>query len=175
MKSTPKVHENLSLENIEGEIWKDIPNYEGYYQLVLRTSFDKDGYLRLTLSRNGKRKNLKNYKLVAVTFLNHTFEKSKKVVDHKDNNKLNNHVDNLQIISSRLNSSKDRKNKTSKYTGVSWKRSINRWISSIIFNGKCIHLGCFKEEEIASTYYQNALIAIKNGTEIVRCTQRTRK
>ena len=25
-------YKNLSLENIEGEIWKDIPDYEGYYQ-----------------------------------------------------------------------------------------------------------------------------------------------
>ena len=28
-----EIYKNLSLENLEGEVWKDIPNYEGLYQV----------------------------------------------------------------------------------------------------------------------------------------------
>ena len=69
-------------------------------------------------------------------------------------------LDNLQLISSRENSSKDKKGGSSEYTGVCWDRSRGKWISSIIINGKRKTLGRFTEELEASKAYQNALNAL---------------
>lgn len=174
------------------EKWGDIPNYKGYFQVstfgrvkslqrksereyrpfiisekILSTQ-NTQGYYTIGLSKNGKRKNLQVHQLVAIVFLKHTPSKFYKVVDHKDNNPLNNNISNLQVISQRLNSSKDkfRGNYTSKYVGVNWNPKRKKWRSSIYINGKDKHLGYFNCEKEASKYYQNALKSIKNGTEI---------
>jgi hypothetical protein len=62
--------------------------------------------------------------------------------------------------------SKDRKNKTSKYTGVSL-NNLGVYRANIKFKDKQIYLGYFNSEEGANIYYQNALKAIENGEEIV--------
>ena len=50
----------------------------------------------------------------------------KLVVDHINNDPLDNRLENLQLISHRYNLSKDKKGGSSKFTGVSWdKRVIN--------------------------------------------------
>ena len=162
------------------EIWKDINGYEGYYQVsnlgrvkslkrwvnnksnggyfikekILVSCPDKNGYLMVGLYKNNK-KSFKVHKLVASAFLNHTAN-HKMVVDHIDNNKLNNAVENLQIITTRKNLSKDKKG-TSKYTGVYWKPQDNKWISSIYINNKKTHLGSFDCELRASIAYNFAL------------------
>ena len=76
--------------------------------------------------------------------------------------KLKNRFDNLQLVSNRLNSSKD---KTTDFTGV--QKSGKKFTSSIVFNGKPFYLGTFTTAEEASKYYQNAVMAIENGTEII--------
>ena len=163
------------------EIWKDIPGYEGDYQVssignvmsfkylnsktkrLLKPS-NSFGYHRTALCKNSKVKMYKNHQLVAMAFLGHTPCGLKLVVDHIDNNPLNNRVENLQLISSRENSSKDKVGGASKYVGV--RRDRNKWISSIGIGEKSIYLGSFNTEIEASEYYQNAVTAIKNGTEI---------
>jgi hypothetical protein len=80
-------------------------------------------YVHIALfSYSGKRKGFYIHQLVAMTYLGHEPCGYDRVVDHIDNDKLNNHVSNLQIISQRENSSKDkfRYNPTSQYTGVNW-------------------------------------------------------
>jgi len=88
------------------------------------------------------------------------------VIDHIDNNKSNNRLDNLQLISNRENSSKTLKKiqgKTySKYVGVTWNKQINRWIAQIQVNKKHIHLGTFINEYDAHIVYQNKLKEIDN-------------
>lgn len=187
MKSITKVHKNLSLENIKGEIWKDIPDYEGYYQVsnygrvkslsryqsrkerILKQQISPEGYLSVGLQVFKKNKRFQTHQLVAITFLNHKPCGHKRIVDHKDNISLNNRSDNLQIISNRENSSKDKKHiekKTSKYVGVSWKTSRNKWRSVIYHNKKETHLGFFTSEEEAHKQYQKALEAIEKGEPI---------
>jgi len=55
---------------------------------------DKDGYLQLSLSKDRKELNCKVHRLVAQTFLENT--ENKRTVNHKDGNKTNNNVDNLE-------------------------------------------------------------------------------
>ena len=62
--------------------------------------FDRYGYKRVSLSKNGIVKTISVHRLVAITFVEGD---SKLTVNHKDGNKLNNHYSNLEFISSSQN------------------------------------------------------------------------
>lgn len=164
------------------EIFKNIPNYEGYYQVSnlgnVRTlnryvkhwrggkrlikgkqcilTKQSKGYLVVDTCVLGIKKQQRVNQLVAMAFLNHIPCGHKLIVDHIDNNKLNNNLENLQIITSRENSSKDTKGK-SIFIGVSWCKVMNKWRAQIYINGKVKYLGSFLNEIEASITYQKAL------------------
>lgn len=170
------------------EIWKDIPGWEGLYQVsnlgrvkslsriilrngihpflskekLLKLSIDNCGYPRVSLFRNSNQSYSQVHQLVAMAFLNHKPSGYKIVVDHINNNRIDNRVENLQIISQRENASKDKKNKTSKYTGVSWHSKHKKWIANIRINGKIKYLGNFITEESAAESYKDKLKEIEN-------------
>lgn len=97
------------------EIWKDCKGYEGLYQVsnlgrvwnvklqrYLKGSYDKDGYIRVHLTaKNGKTKSEKIHRLVALAFLDNP--NNYPVVNHKDENKQNNRVENLEWCSTKYN------------------------------------------------------------------------
>ena len=173
------------------EEFRDIPGYEGYQvsnlgrvkslpreikfgdrfrlskEIILKPYINIYGYYTVRLNKYNKGKTFTVHQLVAIAFLNHIPDGFKVVVDHINNNKLDNRLENLQLITSRLNSSKDKKDVTSKHTGVHWSKRRNKWKASIIYNKKSIHLGTFNSEEEASNYYQNALKSIENNEEII--------
>lgn len=94
------------------EIWKDIPGYEGSYQVsnlgrvrslnynhtgeikLLKQGTDKKGYKRVSLYKNGKEKKYPVHRLVAITFISNP--NNYKEVNHKDEDKSNNNVNNLE-------------------------------------------------------------------------------
>ena len=119
--------------------------------------FNSKGYLKVGLYKDGKIKVRVIHQLVAESFLNHTVDGHKLVVDHISNVKTDNKLENLQLITSRENVSKDRKGGTSKYTGVCWYSRYNKWLSRIDINGKTKNLGYFNIELEASNAYQLAL------------------
>jgi len=172
------------------EIWKEVPGYEGLYEVssqgrvrsldrevwnargcylrrgrILKQNFDDKMYKTVGLSSHGKTKTCRTHQLVAMAFLGHKPNRYKIVVDHLDNNHLNNNLSNLQLISQRENTSKDKKG-YSQYTGVIWNKKTNKWTSRIQIKGKQKYLGYFDSEEEASQYYQDALKSIEEGTEI---------
>ena len=167
---------------MQNEIWKDIPNYEGFYQVsnlgnvktlsreicnvtgcritktrLLKLGVDSKGYYMCILCKDKYRKTRNVHQLVSEAFLLHSPCGLNIVVDHINNNQLDNRVENLQIITHRKNISKDRKNKTSKYTGVFWSKKDKKWISKISVNKKTTVLGYFKCELAAHLAYQNKL------------------
>ena len=158
------------------EVWKDIPEYEGIYQVsnlgnARSIKFNKINYIKfintqgryaVNLSKNNiKSSNRKISVLVAQAFLNHKRCGHKLVVDHIDNNKINDRLYNLQVITQRLNLSKDKKNKTSKYVGVY--KYGKKWRSEIRINKNKYYLGIFNNETEASQAYQKELNKIKNN------------
>jgi hypothetical protein len=177
----------------EIEIWKDILGYEDKYQVsslgrvkslnfkntktqrLLKLNRVTKGYLSVQLCKDGKQKYFEVHQLVAMAFLNHIRCGHRIIVDHKDNVRANNRLDNLQLLTNRENVVKeiDRTKTTSKYTGVTISKPSGKWVSKTTVNGKTKVLGYFNTEAEASEYYQNALIAINNGTEI--CVKVTRK
>jgi len=117
------------------EIWRPIPDYEGYYEIsntgkiksLTRTitdingrSFtltgkekipyiDAEGYYIIGLSKDGIKKNLKVHRLVALTFIPNP--KNLPFVNHKDENKLNNNINNLEWCTQEYNNAYGTRNK----------------------------------------------------------------
>ena len=162
------------------EVWKDVLGYEGYYQVsnlgnvkslkrkgvlkdrMLKSNINSTGYHNVNLARYGRSKVLNIHQLVAVAFLDHTPNGHKVIVDHIDNDRSNNILSNLQLITQRENTSKDRKNGTSKHVGVHWHKAAKKWSAVIRVNGKQECLGRFACELEAAEAYREALIIINN-------------
>lgn len=160
---------------MENEIWIDVLGYDGIYEVsnlgnvkslnynhtgkakFLSLCKDSVGYLTVRLYINAKGKTYKVHKLVAQAFLNHTPCGYNIVVNHKDFNKLNNRVDNLEVVTQRENSNLKHLKSKSNYVGVTWQESCKRWQARITINTKRIYLGVFKNEYDAHMAYQNKL------------------
>jgi hypothetical protein len=158
------------------EQWKDITGYEGLYKvsdlgrvknakgLIKSQNISTAGYPQLTLYKENKPTTFKVHQLVAMGFLGYvrTGTSAGLVVDHIDNNKLNKNLTNLQIITNRENSTKDRRG-SSKYAGVSWNKSASKWKSRIAYCSKRYFLGYYTDEEEARNAYVQALARIDSG------------
>lgn len=179
-------YKNLSLENIDGEIWKPIVGYEEIYEvsnygrvkalerhiftlnknciykpLILKAILGKRGYYEVRLSVNYGSKIKKIHRLIAEYFIPNPSNKSQ--VNHIDGNRLNNDISNLEWVNNRENSCHRFKNSncSSKYTGVSYFKRDNKWRSQIQFKGKTTRFGMFDTEEEA--YQKRVEFEIKNG------------
>ncbi len=108
---------------MNNEIWKDIPGYEGIYQVSnlgsikrlplgkqwpsrkthnnLRVLRDRNGYLSVNLSRENSTKWWLVHRLVAIAFIPNP--QGYPCVNHKDENKRNNRADNLEWCSYEYN------------------------------------------------------------------------
>ena len=96
------------------EIWKDCKGYPGYQisnlgrvwsvkrQRYLKGCYDKYGYIKVCLTaKNGKTKTERIHRLVALAFLDNPNNYPQ--VNHKDENKQNNCVDNLEWCDAKYN------------------------------------------------------------------------
>lgn len=99
------------------EIWKDIPDFEGYYQVSnfgriknIKTNHIKvpdlntAGYFRVQLCKNKKHIRFLIHRLVARVFVDGYFDGA--VVNHIDMNKQNNRWDNLEWVTQSENQKK---------------------------------------------------------------------
>ena len=169
--------------NQKTEEWRDVIGYEGLYQVsdlgrvkslsrkiflkkgydifkkekIFKFNLNNSGYEHVRLSCNNKSIVRTIHQLVAECFLGHKPNKHKIIVDHINGIKTDNRLVNLQLITQRMNCSKDKKNKTSEYVGVSYSNQYQRYISIITINKNYIYLGSFKDEISASLMYQKAL------------------
>lgn len=82
------------------------------------------------------------------------------LVDHKDNNGLNNQRENLRLASGSQNKANCAKysNNTSGYKGVTLRKERNTWRAQIRVNNKLIILGCFVDKEEAARAHDKAAL-----------------
>lgn len=125
------------------EIWKDIEGYEGYYQVsnwgnvrsldfrrrgtvsLLRQNKASQGYLIVRLFKNKKWKNCYVHRLVGMAFLENP--NCFKEINHKDENKQNNHVDNLEWCTPKFNTNYSRLKHPERYfTTINGKRTTKK-------------------------------------------------
>ena len=113
------------------EEWRDIKGYEGLYQIsnlgrvkslardtnnqyckvdkIIKANPNKWGYLNVNLYKKGKGKPFKVHRLVALHFIENP--ENLPEVNHKDENKSNNCVDNLEWCTSKDNCNHGTRNK----------------------------------------------------------------
>jgi hypothetical protein len=84
------------------------------------------------------------------------------LIDHIDGNTLNNHIENLRLVTNKENQRNRtviNKNNTSGCTGVTWDKNKRKWLAQISVNNKNKYLGRYEtKEEAASAYNEAALI-----------------
>ena len=147
------------------ENYREIPGYEGKYAVsdqgnvkslmtntILSTWPNKRGYVVANLYHQpGKMRQMKVHKLVAMAFLNHEPDGTQTiVVDHIDGNKLNNTLQNLQLITQQQNRVRSMP-KRDLPVGVN-PNGPGKWKARF----KNQHLGTFDSIEAAATAYRNA-------------------
>jgi hypothetical protein len=127
---------------------------------ILKKAINKQGYYCVCLSLDNKKYKMNIHQLVAMTFLNHNRCGYRFVVNHKDFNRLNNNVNNLEIITQRENTNLKHIKSSSKYVGVSWNKFARKWVSQIHINGKQKYLGSFNTEIEAYNCYKKYLFSL---------------
>lgn len=116
-------------------------------------SKDKDGYLKITLVRDDKKiKYFRKHRLIAIAFLGY----SNLQVNHKDGNRLNNNIENLEYVTQMENQSHRRKNK-GYHVGVCWAKKEKKWRSYIQYKKIWKHLGFYVNFNDAKKAYLNEL------------------
>lgn len=117
---------------------------------ILKPRLNTDGYYHVNLCKNGKAKNHKVHRLVALAFI--PLEEGRNCVDHKDTDRTNNSLANLRWCTLKENQHNRSmsKNNTSGYKGVSFYKRDKKWRAEIKIDGKLIHLGYFDTAEEAS-------------------------
>lgn len=103
------------------EEWKDVLGYEGLYQVSsygrvrnrhgkeMSQFYDKDGYKVVVLNHNYKRKYRKVHRLVGIAFIDNP--NNYPSINHKDENKNNNNVENLEWCTISYNNNYGERNK----------------------------------------------------------------
>ena len=128
------------------EDWKDIPGYEGLYVVsnngrvmnvrsgrILKEHITKFGYKRIGIYKNGVCRMHFVHRLVAEAFIPNPDNLPQ--VNHKNEDKINNNVDNLEWCDSKYNMNygtrkekeRDTKMKNEWWTGLSRKEYRKRW------------------------------------------------
>lgn len=153
------------------EVWENIKGFDNYQissfgnierigktkLIKLNGTINNCGYKVFSLRKDGKTYVKTAHKLVAEHFIEN--KHNYKFVNHIDGDKTNPKHDNLEWCTHRENLSHAWKNKktSSKYTGVSWNKLVEKWESKIRINGKSKHIGTFRTELGAYLAYVNEL------------------
>lgn len=136
-----RIYENLSLENLDGEEWKKIDEYEDYQVsnfgrvksfkkwhkidciILKQQKNNKTGYLQVNLYKNKKRcSGIKIHILLFETFNNYKLKKDE-CVHHTDFIKENNYFDNLIMMSKKEHDSFHMKGKNNPNFGNTFQKN----------------------------------------------------
>ena len=115
----------------------------------LKPIVSRDGYLRITLSKDNKPKHMSVHRLIALHYIDNP--ENKELVDHIDRNKLNNDISNLRWATYSENNINTCIKGAIKFRGVS--KTNNRFRACIKIDGKLKHIGYYDTPKLASEAY----------------------
>ena len=176
----------MKVESLENEIWKEVPGLNGYYLAsnfgriysiereyrikmvngkfqekksvgrLLNQMITPGVYLRIQISIDGFKRKYYSHVLIARAFLNPI--EGKEVVNHKDFNKTNNNIENLEWVNNRENSIHyfQQNTKTGR-AGIHFRENRSRYSGLILHKGKRHNCGYHKTFELAEIAYDNKL------------------
>lgn len=158
-------------EELNNEEWRVIPYYNGRYLVsnlgrvesvnkygkrLILTPFVHEYYI-YKLYKDGVGITERGHRLVVQAFSGYDRD-SDLVVDHIDYNKLNNRLENLQVITNRENNIRSSSNTTNYVGAIAVKRSSGTMYSSKIkINGNNVFLGVYKTPQEANLAYVRAM------------------
>ena len=128
-----------------------------YFEHKIRQAKKRNGYMMVTLYKRGKAKMHYVHRVVAEAFLGNA--KNLPMVNHKDLNRTNNNVENLEYCTARYNNAYSvlAKTHSSKYLGVTWDKSRRKWTAQYQVGKKKIFLGRFDTQEEAHEKYKKVM------------------
>ena len=151
------------------EIWKDVPNFEGLYQVsntgkiksfrkstkygsqpeyILKPSIANTGYAQVTLYDNARRKKLLIHRLVAEAFIPNPDNLPQ--INHKDEDRLNNCANNLEWCTAAYNNAYG----TARIRGIDTR---SKPVEQLTYDGKVIAI--YRSARIASE-----ILGMRKGT-----------
>lgn len=153
------------------EIWKDVKDYEGLYQVsnlgrvkrlewkrfslgkwqtikekVLKQTIGTTGYWHISLNKNGSHNTYKVHRLVARAFIPNP--DNLPCINHKDNNPLNNKVENLEWCTYKYNNNYKDHNKKLSQSRLGKKASDETRQKLRDSNPKMLSVQCIETEII---------------------------
>jgi len=151
---------NLTYDPRTGELrWKDRPWLRG--SINARTRFKRagtrsDGYIRLTLTYQGKEIRMLGHRIAWALHYGYWPEEE---VDHEDRDGFNNALDNLRLASSTDNKvNRVQEVGMSGYRGVYYDRRRGTIFGRVTRAGQTIYLGNFPDEASAARAYDAAAL-----------------
>ena len=145
----------------ESEVWKDVAGYEGVYQVsnkgnvrsvarkdsigrkcggrMLKPGYDKDGYLRVNIYKNGKQKTRFIHRLVAGAFVPNPNGYSE--INHRDENKVNNYANNLEWCTREYNNNHGTRSERSSQARSKKVKAINIETNEVITFNSTVEAG----------------------------------
>lgn len=185
MENIIEHYKNLDLQDIvyfcevdlieKTEKWKDVPDYEGMYRIsdlgrikslnykrtnqykILKPYLNNVGYRKISLCKNGIVKKVFIHQLVFYCFSGETKSKCF-IIDHKNNIRIDNRFKNLQSLTQRKNTCKDKVN----FNHCVQINKQNKFSLRIKHDRKSNYFGVFKTEEEAKKLYHEIVFKIEN-------------
>ena len=137
-----EINEMTRMMGEDKEIWVDINGYDGNYKISqygnlksfkystsgnMMNGSTTQGYTVVAFTKNGIQKRYKCHRLVGEYFIPNPLKLT--IIDHIDNNHLNNVISNLRWVNNNQNmfNSKIPSNNTSGYKGVYYDNTTKKW------------------------------------------------
>ncbi len=148
----------ITIETLKEEVWKDIEGYEGMYQIsslgrvrsvrrsrtgptggvikerVLKRCYNDAGYPHVTLSRDNIRKTKLVHRLVANHFI--TTKHKGLLIHHKDGDKTNNNITNLEFVTPKQHYDREPKMRAGLWIGAKYGRKYSKPIVQYTLEGE---------------------------------------
>lgn len=175
------------MNNIKEEHFVEVIGYEGLYKVsnygrvkslnfnhtkqekILKFDKNKSGYLLVTFHKDGKVKKFSVHRLVALHFIQNDNPTEKIQVNHKDENKENNTVENLEWVTPKENLNWGTRNERSR---EALKKIEHDWVASFNVLNKSKKVKCTSLIDGSEKIFQSTKECGRNGFQqasVQRC------